>query len=248
MGVVVKRLSMLLLLAVSCDPQADRSYLGEPLMTLHGQVISPGTLPQLEAAMLWQRGPPPSNDDQQLATRAPVQAGFPATFTAHLYQPPPGAARKTLLPGEVTYARANAAAVPAGIAANAIGPPAAGPAAGAGGPPPSGPPATSNYGIDPRHWVVWLETDVAPGSLMEWWLGGALSRGFHLLRVDAVNPACVALDPCLADLAARGVTDPAIARGFCLQPYRLSVAPPNEQLVLDLGAVGLGAAPGVPCP
>ena len=233
MGIVVKRLSVILLLAASCDPQADRSYLGEPLMTLHGQVISSGALPQLEAAMLWQRGPPPSNDDQELATRAPVQAGFPATFTAHLYQPPPSAARKTLLPGEVTYARANAAAVPAGIAADAVGGAASSPA-----------PATLGYGIDAHHWVVWLESDVAPGSLMEWWLGGALSRGFHLLRVDAVNPACIDLDACAAELAKRGVAD---GRSFCQQPYRLSVAPPAEQLVLDLGAVALGP-PGGACP
>ncbi len=136
-------------LLCACDPQADTGYLGEPLMTLQGHVTSSGPMPSLEAAMLWQRGDPPSTGDQELATRAPVEAGFPARFTLHLYQPPPGAARRSLVPGEVTYARANAGAVPYGIAAGAVG----------------ALPASANgaYGIDANHWVVYLASDV-PGA------------------------------------------------------------------------------------
>lgn len=237
-------LSLLALATLSCDPQADANYLGEPLVTLQGYVTNGGVAP-LEAAMLWQRGPPPSTNDQELATRAPVQTGFPASFTLHLYQPPPAAARRTLAPGEVTYARSNAGAVPKGIAASAVsGLPAA---AGASG--------SAAYGIDANHWVVYLASDVPPRSLMEWWLGAALPAGFHLLRVTAVNPQCIKpsdLDACAADLVERGVPDDGTdqagkARSFCLAPYRLSPAPPGEQLVLDLGVVGLGPAGG-PCP
>jgi len=234
---------LLLALAVlpcACDPQADSSYLGEPLITLPGYVASAGPAP-LEAAMLWQRGPPPTTDDQELATRAPVKSGFPASFTLHLYQPPPSAARKTLAPGQVTYARANAGAVPSGIAASAVG----------------ALPASPNaaYGIDPHHWVVYLASDVPAGSLMEWWLSAALPAGFHLMKVTAVNPQCMTsdqLEACAADLVRRGVPDDGTpnegtARFFCLAPYRLQLAPPGEQLVLELGTVGLGG-PGGPCP
>src|SRR5947209_14158059 len=84
-------------LACACDPQADGKYLGEPLASFDGYVSRAGVAP-LEAAMLWQRGPPPSANDQELATRAPVRTGFPASFTLHLYQPPPAAARRTLAP------------------------------------------------------------------------------------------------------------------------------------------------------
>ena len=63
----------------SCDAQADRDYPGEPLVTLRGQVDGTPPLPPLEAAMLWQRGPPPSYGDVELATRAPVETGFPAS-------------------------------------------------------------------------------------------------------------------------------------------------------------------------
>jgi hypothetical protein len=230
-------------LVCACDSQADSGYLGEPLITLPGYVKSAGAAP-LEAAMLWQRGPPPTANDQELATRAPVRTGFPATFTLHLYQPPPAAARRTLAPGEVTYARANAGAVPYGIAASAVG----------ALPGPAGP-GNAAYGIDPNHWVVYLAADVPPGSLTEWWLAGALAAGFHLMRVTAVNPQCISqdqLNACVADLVQRGVPDDGTvnegtARFFCLAPYRLSLAPPGEQLVLELGTVGLGGPSG-PCP
>jgi hypothetical protein len=239
--------SLLLALALlSCDPQADANYRGEPLISLQGQVVSSGPAPPLEAAMLWQRGEPPSTDDQELATRAPVSPAFPATFTAHLYQPPPAAARRTLAPGEVTYARANAGAVPPGIAVGvSVGGAASGP----------GPNAAGPYGIDANHWVIYLAADAPPGSLTAWWLGAALPAGFHLLRATAVNPQCMTpaeLDACAADLAARGVPDdgsanPGTARFFCKAPYRLSPALPGEQLLLVLGAVGLGPAGGS-CP
>src|SRR5437868_8583941 len=133
---------------LSCDPAAQPTYLGDPLLTLRGQVMSSGPIDiPLEAAMLWQRGPPPSTGDQELATRAPVQSGFPATFTLHLYQPPPAAALRTLLPGQVTYARAIAAALPPGMAQSA----------GAAVP---GPPGNTSYGLDAGHWVLYLASEV----------------------------------------------------------------------------------------
>src|SRR5258707_14099713 len=111
-------------LCCACDPQAGGGYLGEPLASFPGYVASAG-VGGLEAALLWQRGPPPSTNDQELATRAPVQTGFPARFTLHLYQPPPPAARRTLAPGQGPYPRAKAGPVPPGVAtARAQGDPA----------------------------------------------------------------------------------------------------------------------------
>jgi len=225
----------------SCDAQADRDYPGEPLATLRGQVAGIPPLPPLEAAMLWQRGPPPSTDDQELATRAPVQSTFPATFTIRLYQPPPAAARRRLASGEVSFARGNAAAVPFGIATSQV---------------PALPGAQSpSYGVDVDHWVIHLGADVPPSSLTAWWLGAALPAGYHLLRVTAVDPACIGaaeLEACVAALVVLGVPDdgtqhPGTARGFCLAPYRLSPAPGGELIVLHLGTYGLPAGGG-PCP
>lgn len=224
----VRALAALALAAAvaGCDAQADRGYPGEVLLTLHGQVTGTPPLPPLESAMLWQRGPPPSTDDQELAIRAPVESGFPASFTIRLYQPPPSAARRTLAPGEVSFARANVAAVPYGIAEAYV----------AALPTADGLP----YSMDVDHWVIHLQGDVRPGSLMEWWLQGSLPAGYSLVRFTAVDPACIDLDACVADLVARGVPDdgtenPGTARGFCRAPYRLSPASPDELLLLTLG-------------
>ncbi len=225
-----------------CDAQADRSYLGEPLVTLRGQVAGDPPLPPLEAAMLWQRGPPPSTNDQELATRAPVEAGFPAAFTIRLYQPPPPAARRTLAAGEVSFARGNAAAMPYGIAsANALPLP------------PSGP-GGSSYGLDVDHWVIHLDRDAPANSLTAWWLGAALPAGYHLLKVTAVDPACITpadLAACIGTLVVAGVPDdgtanPGTARWWCLQPYRLAPAPPGDLIVLRLGVYA--PPPPAACP
>jgi|1185.fasta_scaffold00565_4 hypothetical protein len=234
----MRRAIFMMLGVLACQPQAEPDYPGEPLLTLRGQVKNAGPLPQLEAAMLWQRGDPPSMDQQDLATRAPVEATFPATFTVHLYHPPPEAARRTLAPGEPTYARANAAAIPAGIAASQV---AAGPA------PVAGPP--SNYGVDANHWIIHLSSEAGPSSVTAWWLGGPMPAGFHVVIVTSVNPKCLTpdqLQACTEDLAHRGLVADA-ARALCMAPYRLSPAPPSEQLILDVGAIGLGG-PGDVCP
>lgn len=210
-----------------CDAQADRSYPGEALVTLRGQVDGDPPLPPLEAAMLWQRGPPPSTDDLELATRAPVEAGFPAAFTIRLYQPPPGAARRTLAQGEVSFARANAAAMPLGVAPEQI--------------PALADTANPWYGVDLEHWVIHLAADVPASSLTAWWLGAALPAGYHLLRVTAVGCITPAeLEACVGKLVVLGVPDdgthdPGTARGFCLAPYRLQPAPGDDLIILRLG-------------
>jgi hypothetical protein len=226
-------------LACGCDPQVDASYLGEPLVTLHGRVASASVPTPLEAAMLWQRGPPPSYDDVELATRAPLEAGFPASFTLRLYQPPPDAARRTLAPGERSFARANAAAIPFGIATGAV----------PGLPSASG---AATYNIDAAHWVFYLAAPVRPGSLTEWWVGGALPRGYTLLRVTEGCPTPAQLAACIDDLVHRGLPedgsgDPGTAAGFCRAPYRLAPAPADEEVVLVVGPPPPSAPPAA-CP
>jgi hypothetical protein len=229
----MKLTAVCLLALLGCQPQADTSYLGEPLVTLQGQVKSTGSLAALEAAMLWQRGDPPSTIDEELATRAPVQTGFPASFTISLYQPPPVAAQHRLAPGLPIYARANAGAVPLGVALAAA--------------PPLADSGNQTYGVDAGHWVVYLSEDAKPGSVMEWWLGASLPAGFHLLRATACQPPADA-SGCVADLQSRGLADATAASALCLAPYRLTLAPPGEELVLDLGTIGLPGDTGAACP
>jgi len=223
---------------LACDAQTDPGYQGEPLVTLRGRVESSGELPPLDAAMLWQRGPPPGTNDQELATRAPVTSGFPATFTLRLYAPPPGAAFRELVPGAPRWARANAAAIPYGLAPDQV------PAL----------PAAQNpsYTYDANHWVMYLESDVPPSSLTEWWLGQALGAGYHLLRVLPIGCLTVAdLESCVAELVRRGVPDdgtdaPGTARGYCKAPYRLQPTTLDEAIVLRLGQQDGGVGPACP--
>jgi hypothetical protein len=228
-----------LLALAACDAQTDPGYQGEPLVTLRGRVESTGALPPLEAAMLWQRGPPPGTEDQELATRAPVTSGFPATFILRLYQPPPEAAFRSLATGAPRWARANAAAVPYGVAPQQIPTlPAVYPA---------------SYTYDAEHWVIYVESDVPPNTLTEWWLGGALGAGYHLVRVVPVsgclNPAD--LQACVTELVRRGVPDdgtsgPGTARAYCSASYRLQPTTLDETIVLRLGQ--LAGGPGPACP
>jgi len=224
---------------VACDAQTDPAYQGEALVTLRGRVESSGALPPLEAAMLWQRGPPPGTDDQELATRAPVTSGFPASFILRLYTPPPEAAFRALATGAPRWARANAAAVPYGVTPAQV--------------PVLGSVYSASYTADFDHWVMYLESAVPPNSLTEWWLGGALGAGYHLLRVvDIIRcPTPAELETCVADLVRRGVPDdgtsnPGTARAYCKSNYRLQPTTLDELIVLRLGQIPV--AIGVICP
>ena len=223
---------------LACDAQTDPGYQGEPLVTLRGRVESNGELPPLDAAMLWQRGPPPGADDQQLATLAPVTSGFPATFTLRLYAPPPDVAFRALANGAPRWARANAAAVPHGLAPNQV--------------PSLSVPGTS-YTYDAEHWVMYVESDVPANSVTEWWLGEALGKGYHLLRVLPVSGCIPAseLEACVVELVRRGVPDdgtddPGTARGYCQASYRLQPTTLDEAIVLRLGGADGGVVPACP--
>ena len=236
---VVAPIGAALAALVACDAQTDPGYQGEPLVTLQGRVESSGELPPLEAAMLWQRGPPPGTEDQELATRAPVTSGFPASFTLRLYAPPPEAAYRSLTTGAPRWARANAAAVPYGLDASQV---------------PNLPTAYNpSYTYDAEHWVMYLESDVPPNSLTEWWLGQALGAGYHLVRVLPVSGCVPAaqLEACVAELVSRGVPDDGTdaagtARSYCKAPYRLHPTTLDEAIVLRLGAQDGGTGPACP--
>ena len=233
-------LGVSLLGASGCDSQVAPDYPGEPLVSLTGQVTgtSPVPLPQLEVGLLWQRGPPPSTNDEQLATQAAVQGEFPAKFILRLYHPAPGAARQPLRSGEVRFARANAAVLPVGVAQQGVA---------------FADVSSIAYALDTLHWFLYLEQDVPADSLTAWWLGGALPSGYHLLNVLATSPVC--LEPaqvasCAAALVQLGVPDVPAGAGeataFCSATYRLQPASFDEGITLQLG--GAEAPTAAACP
>ena len=241
-------LGLPLLAAAGCDSQVAPDYPGQPLVSLTGQVTSTSSvpLPQVEVGLLWQRGPPPSTGDESLATKASVNGEFPAQFVLHLYHPPPAAALETLEPGEVSFARANAAVLPDGVAQQAQ--------QAAAAPAPSfGDLSNGAYALDTLHWFLFLEQAVPANSLTEWWLGGALPAGYHLINVLATSPVCLApgkVAECVAALASRGVPDvPAgagEATGYCTATYRLQPASFDEGITLEIGGTPTPLTAGCP--
>jgi hypothetical protein len=100
---------------------------------------------------------------------------------------------------------------------------------------------------------MFLESDVPANSLTEWWLGQALGKGYHLMRVLPVSGCLAAaeLASCVADLVRRGVPDdgtdaPGTARGYCKAPYRLQPTTLDEAIVLRLGQSDAGVGPACP--
>jgi hypothetical protein len=212
-----------------CDAQVAPDYPGEPLVSLTGQVTgnSPVPLPQVEVGLLWQRGPPPSTNDEELATQAAVKGVFPAAFILRLYHPAPEAARLRLRAGEVRVARANAAVLPVGVAQTTAA---------------FSDVSSIAYALDTQHWFLFLETAVPAGTLTEWWLGGALPAGYHLLHVLQTDPSCLVpaqVAACVANLAGRGVPDvpsgSGEATGYCTAAYRLQPVSFAEGITLHIG-------------
>ncbi len=239
---------MPLLALAGCGSQVAPDYPGQPLVSLTGQVTSTSRVPsgQVEVALLWQRGPPPSTGDESLATTAAVQGEFPAQFVLHLYHPPPPAALEALQAGEVSFARANAAVLPEDVAtvAKNLASQANAPASDI---------STTAYALDELHWFLFLNQDVPANSLTEWWLGGALPAGYHLLNVLATSSACLQpaqVAACVALLAQRGVPDvpsgDGEATGYCTATYRLQPASFSEGITLQIG--GTQSFPVAPCP
>jgi hypothetical protein len=110
-----------------------------------------------------------------------------------------------------------------------------------------------SYTYDAEHWVMYLESDVPPSSLTEWWLGEALGRGYHLVRVLPVSGCVPApqLEACVAELVRRGVPDDGTdaagtAQGYCKAPYRLHPTTIDETIVLRLGSQDAGVGPACP--
>lgn len=243
----VPRGLLALVALAACDPQADSSYLGEPLLSLAGTVSGASAGAPVEAALLWQLAPPPEMTSVALAASAPVTSppssmpasgppGSSGAFTLRLYQPPPSVDLRALAPGEPAFAWATPAAIPYGIAAGGVAAL------------PSGNPA--GYGLDPAHWVIWMDAPAPAGSLTAWWLGAPLPRGYALLRVAAGCPTPAELSVCVAELVAIGVPEdgtgaPGTASGYCRAPYRLAPAPAGEevQLVPGTAAPAAGACP-----
>jgi len=80
----------LAVLAAGCDPQADASYKGEPLASLHGTVqVAEGqaVAPDVFTSIVWHDFA--DSDSAALSEPVAVEGSFPAEFALEVYEPPP---------------------------------------------------------------------------------------------------------------------------------------------------------------
>ena len=172
------RLHFLLALAIlgACDPQVGEDYKGEPLVSLHGEVVNQldGSIGPLDASLVWLNAS--GEPDTTIGDSVPVTGDFPAGFRLDVYRPPDEAALNDYTiggeyPDESRIGVAWITALREGQTLTGA--------------------ESEPYGIAERHVLIYLESDVRPGTSSEAMVGGPLEAGFHLMDVvDTADPAC----------------------------------------------------------
>mgnify|MGYP001828356333 CR=1 FL=1 len=177
-------LTLLPLLALSaCDAQVDPDYPGEPIASLVGTVtneMQSRTATDPVVGLLWINELTPGGPDTAFGETVAVSGQFPADFTLDVYAPPPPEALNDLSAGgqRPEESRVGTAAI-AVVDGQAV-------AAFDRGEEPA---ANSMLGGADRHMLVYVETDIQPGSFGEVLLGGQLSAGFHVMDVERLTEA-----------------------------------------------------------
>ncbi|WP_437874833.1 hypothetical protein [Sorangium sp. So ce513] len=153
-------------LLLACDAQVDPEYRGEPLATIQGAIVDEGGAGAgaLYTAILNYNF---VIDDFSRIDSAPVIGSFPAEFRIDLNVPPPAEALNDFTlggarPSESRFSTGYIAVLHEGTDPNVD------------------PGALA--GIAEEHMLVYVETDVQPGTESERFLGGALTAGYHLMK------------------------------------------------------------------
>ncbi|KYF83850.1 hypothetical protein BE18_41650 [Sorangium cellulosum] len=170
-------------LLLACDAQVDPEYRGEPLATIQGAIVDEGgsTEGHLRTAILNYNF---LVDDFGHTDLAPVVGSFPAEFRIDLNVPPPAEVlndftRGGARPSESRFSTGYIAVLKEGLDPN-VDP-------------------ASIAGLAEEYMLVYVETDVQPGTQSERFLGGALSAGYHLMKWAPMTEAELqAYDACKA--------------------------------------------------
>ncbi|WP_437567165.1 hypothetical protein [Sorangium sp. So ce542] len=170
-------------LLLACDAQVDPEYRGEPLATIQGAIVDEGgsTGGHLRTAILNYNF---LVNDFGHTDIAPVVGSFPAEFRIDLNVPPPAEVlndftRGGARPSESRFSTGYIAVLKEGLDPN-VDP-------------------ASIAGLAEEYMLVYVETDVQPGTQSERFLGGALSAGYHLMKWAPMTEAELqAYDACKA--------------------------------------------------
>jgi hypothetical protein len=156
-----------------CDAHVDQDYPGEPLGKIQGQVTNSrdGQTPALEVVLMWPTGED-GDDINTISTTAPITGEFPAKFELTLYTPPPEAAMYYDPESGADFTLGVIVAMPEGVE--------------------SGESfdfeskSQQIQGVAPGHVLIYCSAPVAAGTELAAFVGGPVSAGYHLRRVDVV--------------------------------------------------------------
>ena len=159
----------------ACDTQNGPDYQGEPLADIVGTVSSSVPTPpsDLEAVLVWNNsaGTPDTVTGQSVT----VDSSFPSSFHIEVFTPPPTEALNDYTaagPGNPRIGVAFITALPPGLDLS--------------GDEPDVPIAVSE-----DYMLVYVESDIAPGTWSAEFLGEPLSAGYYLMQViDVDDPDC----------------------------------------------------------
>jgi hypothetical protein len=168
-----------IVVATGCDPKVDSDYKGEVLTSLRGAVVGePAPSPdmdQFEVHVDWfwyeaTDDPSGTSDELQLVE---VTAEFPFGFRLDFFEPP--AVLHDVGGIQMNLAEMYILSAPY-------------PSPEVGGRVPF-------YAMADRHVLVYLESDVPPGSLAAAFLGGPLPAGFHLMEATQRADCSTSISP-----------------------------------------------------
>lgn len=153
----------------ACSAQKSEDYAGDPLARVKGTIVTSSPQAPAVPVLVWSNFA--RQGDIVAGAEIPVQGRFPADFTVDIVAPPRAAllndfSNKGKLPNEVRVGVGGIYAVAPGtdVSGASHDVPVRG--------------AVENF------MVVYVEHDAVPGTIAAAFLGGALSAGFHLMRVE----------------------------------------------------------------
>jgi hypothetical protein len=192
----MRGLAIMILGAAACDPIANNSYVGTPLITLTGTFASTAEDPVGGIALMWQDAAG-AGGPGVAATALPVSLDFPATFHLRVPVPPPDAARFSFGDGGPSLGEAYIYVVQDPSAAQLV-----------------------PLGLDRTHVLIYADGHVAAGTLAADYLGEPIAAGYHLRRFAPVTTAGLAQQALIDRCTANGdsASSCQVRRNYQLQP------------------------------
>jgi len=182
----------------ACDSLAGPAYVGNPLITLRGELDATGSpAGATELALLWQDAVD-AGGPGAVSTILPLSVSSDSSFVAPVPSGPPPEAMFQIAEGEPRLAE--------GFIYVASRP-------------------SRLLGLVRDHVLVYASDDVADGTRAAMYLGGAVPAGFHLFSYTPVSPPPASQADLVARCEASGASTTAcLAR----RSYQLAVAPPDD--------------------